>query len=259
MKRQHFAERRMSKGSRSSDDEFFSLDPSTTSDNPTFEFPSNFFSRVRPFLSNEMKRRRFAGQEVQRDRHETNTFSFKNFLKNGKTNYHSTGARPKVYYTTASSPSSLDGKNTTVYSSRNPTELPDFVQDHLVIEQCYLNHEPSNQQVLLDVDNLPDFALNSVEQRQSRLRSETNRRDDSNVLCDLFDFAGILDKGLQQRDTSTSNAMHSNHLDLPDPSFEISNMPTHHTEQSAHPSGIEGASTTFCVSVLIVILKNRME
>jgi len=146
------------------------------------------------------------------------------FLKNGTqhTSYHNTGARPKVYtnliYPKSSPSSDLDKDNIggSVYSSRNPTELPDFVQDHLVIEQCYLNHE-INQPVLPDVDNLPDFALNSMEQRQSRLRNET-KKNDSDVLCDdlrSFDLTDTLHKGLSHRDHSASNAMHSNHLDLP--------------------------------------------
>lgn len=155
-------------------------------------------------------------------RRDSNPFSFKVFLKNGtqQTNYHNTGARPKVYtnYPKSSPSSGLDKDNigSGVYSGRNPTELPDFVQDHLVIEQCYLNHE-NNQPVLPDVDNLPDFALNSMEQRQSRLRSET-KKNDSDVLCDdlrSFDLTDTLHKGLSHRDHSASNAMHSNHLDLP--------------------------------------------
>ncbi|XP_014474520.1 PREDICTED: uncharacterized protein LOC106744349 [Dinoponera quadriceps] len=169
------------------------------------------------------------GQE-NRERRESNPFSFKVFLKNGTANYHNTGARPKVYYTPASSPGSHEAKETGVYSSRNPTELPDFVQDHLVIEQCYLNHaEPATQQVLLDMDNLPDFALNSME--QSRLRNE--KRDDSNVLCDLpFDLTGMLDKSLP-RDHSAS--MHSNHLDLP--TFERCPIgtPVHRPEPTDFP------------------------
>lgn len=136
-----------------------------------------------------------------------------------------------MYYTPASSPGNREAKETGVYSSRNPTELPDFVQDHLVIEQCYLNHaEPTAQQVLLDVDNLPDFALNSVEQRQPRLRSnESSKRDDSGVLCDLpFDLTGMLDKGLPHRD----HTMHPNHLDLP--TFERCPMgtPVHHRPET---------------------------
>lgn len=153
-------------------------------------------------------------------RRDNNPFSFKAFLKNGtqqQTNYHNTGARPKIYTSPTSSPGNVIDKDNTggnVYSSRNPTELPDFVQDHLVIEQCYLNHE-TNQPVLPDVDNLPDFALNSVEQRQSRLRNET-KKNDSDVLCDdlrLFDLTGMLNKGLpSHRNHTASNA---NHLDLP--------------------------------------------
>lgn len=38
-----------------------------------------------------------------------------------------------------------------------PSVLPDFVQDHLVIEQCYLNLDGVNKP---DLDNLPDFTLN---------------------------------------------------------------------------------------------------
>ncbi|EGI67725.1 Serologically defined colon cancer antigen 3-like protein [Acromyrmex echinatior] len=139
-----------------------------------------------------------------------------------QTNYHNTGARPKVYSSSTSSPGNVldkDNVGSGVYSGRNPTELPDFVQDHLVIEQCYLNHENS-QPILPDVDNLPDFALNSMEQRQSRLRNET-KKNDSDILCDdlrSFDLTDTLHKGLPHRDHSASNTknqMHSNHLDLP--------------------------------------------
>lgn len=151
-------------------------------------------------------------------RRDSNPFSFKAFLKNGtqQSNYHSTGARPKVYTSPTSSPGSILSKDNTVgnvYSSRNPTELPDFVQDHLVIEQCYLSHEPA-QPVLPDVDNLPDFALNSVEQRQSRLRSES-KKNDADVLCDdlrSFDLTDMLNKDLTHREHSGVN---KNHLDLP--------------------------------------------
>ncbi|XP_011166235.1 uncharacterized protein LOC105200392 [Solenopsis invicta] len=160
------------------------------------------------------------GQDLS-SRRDNNPFSFKAFLKNGiqQTNYHNTGARPKIYSSSTSSPSSIldkDNAGSGVYSGRNPTELPDFVQDHLVIEQCYLNHE-NNQPVLPDVDNLPDFALNSMEPRQSRLRSET-KKNDSDVLCDdlrSFDLTDTLHKGSPHRDHSVQNAMHSNHLDLP--------------------------------------------
>lgn len=161
----------------------------------------------------------FAGQDTS-SRRDSNPFSFKAFLKNGtqQTNYHNTGARPKVYSSPTSSPGSVFDKDNAggVYSSRNPTELPDFVQDHLVIEQCYLNHEAA-QPVLPDVDNLPDFALNSVEQRQSRLRNETKKNESEIFGEDLrsFDLTDTLHKGSTHRDHSASNAMHSNHLDLP--------------------------------------------
>lgn len=104
-------------------------------------------------------------------------------------------------------------KDTAVYS-RNPTELPDFVQDHLVIEQYYLNHE-QKQQALSDVDNLPDFTLNSAEQRQNRLRNET-KKGESNASCDLsFDLTESIDKGLPQRNQSIPNTSCSAHLNLP--------------------------------------------
>ncbi|XP_018363213.1 PREDICTED: uncharacterized protein LOC108761283 isoform X2 [Trachymyrmex cornetzi] len=163
------------------------------------------------------------GQDAS-SRRDNNPFSFKAFLKNGmqQTNYQNTGARPKVYSSSTSSPGNVldkDNVGSGVYSGRNPTELPDFVQDHLVIEQCYLNHENS-QPILPDVDNLPDFALNSMEQRQCRLRNET-KKNDSDILCDdlrSFDLTDTLHKGLPHRDHTASNTkhqMHSNHLDLP--------------------------------------------
>ncbi|XP_076238097.1 lethal (3) 04053 isoform X2 [Calliopsis andreniformis] len=132
-------------------------------------------------------------------RQEKNPFSFKHFLKKGaQPNYSKVGARPKVYFSPAPSPNNLE-KDSTVYS-RNPTELPDFVQDHLVVEQCYLNHE-SKQQPIPDVDNLPDFALNSVEQEQARLRSEFKKGE-----CFLY--------RLPRRSPSVPSTSCSPHLNL---------------------------------------------
>lgn len=148
------------------------------------------------------------GQDATR--REENPFSFKHFLKNGsQTTYHNAGARPKLYSSPTPSPSSLE-KDSTIYTC-NPTELPDFVQDHLVIEQCYLNHEPK-QQPTPDIDNLPDFALNSVEQRQTRLRNESKK---SNSALNDFsvDPTGNLDTGLAQRNQSAPNTT-SGHLNL---------------------------------------------
>lgn len=135
-----------------------------------------------------------------------------------QTNYHNTGARPKVYSSSTSSPGNVldkDNVGSSVYSGRNPTELPDFVQDHLIIEQCYLNCENS-QPILPDVDNLPDFALNSMEQRQSRLRNETKKNNSDDILCEdlrSFDLTDTLHKGLPNRDHFASSKRH--HLDLP--------------------------------------------
>ncbi|XP_018317943.1 uncharacterized protein l(3)04053 [Mycetomoellerius zeteki] len=159
------------------------------------------------------------GQDAS-SRRDNNPFSFKAFLKNGmqQTNYHNTGARPKVYSSSTSSPGNVldkDNVGSSVYSGRNPTELPDFVQDHLIIEQCYLNCENS-QPILPDVDNLPDFALNSMEQRQSRLRNETKKNNSDDILCEdlrSFDLTDTLHKGLPNRDHFASSKRH--HLDLP--------------------------------------------
>ncbi|XP_076683306.1 lethal (3) 04053 isoform X2 [Andrena cerasifolii] len=149
-----------------------------------------------------------AGQDTSR--REENPFSFKHFLKNGsQTTYYNAGARPKLYSSPTPSPSSLE-KESTIYTC-NPTELPDFVQDHLVIEQCYLNHEPK-QQPTPDIDNLPDFALNSVEQRQTRLRNESKKNN--SALNDFsVDQTGSLDTGLPQRNQSALNTS-SGHLNL---------------------------------------------
>ncbi|KAK2588241.1 hypothetical protein KPH14_004271 [Odynerus spinipes] len=151
------------------------------------------------------------GQDVSR--REENPFSFKHFLRSeSQTNCYKTGARPKIYSSSATSPNNLE-KDTGVYS-RNPTELPDFVQDHLVIEQCYLNHV-SEQQSIPDVDNLPDFALNSVEQRQSRHRNDS-KRSPSQLLSDIpFDLTGSLDKDVPHNDHPAPNAACSNNLNLP--------------------------------------------
>ncbi|XP_006607931.1 uncharacterized protein LOC102681886 [Apis dorsata] len=161
------------------------------------------------FARNRIGTESQTGQNTSRI--EENPFSFKHFLKNGsQVNYQNAGARPKVY--TSPTPYNLE-KGSTVYS-RNPTELPDFVQDHLVVEQYYLNHEPK-QQTISDVDNLPDFALNSVEQRQTRLRSES-KKNESSTSCDLsFDLTGNLDKAILQRNRSVPNTSCSSHLNLP--------------------------------------------
>ncbi|XP_046396394.1 endosome-associated-trafficking regulator 1 [Ischnura elegans] len=113
------------------------------------------------------------GQENNPSRSE-NPFSFKVFLKRdvSRNTYSSTGARPKVYShpvsdskcRTENGGSCDDHSGTPRPSSSRmvgtpelTSALPDFVQDHLVMEQCYLAEPPT--QGLPDLDNLPDFAL----------------------------------------------------------------------------------------------------
>lgn len=134
-------------------------------------------------------------------RREENPFSFKHFLR-GDTTYQSQGARPKVYcagrqiasvsdleLNSTTSSSSLENKSTRIVSDLG-SGLPDFVQDHLVIEQSYLaqattstspNTSPTHlnsSNILPDVrdqhhpiipglggGNLPDFTRDSSRPR----------------------------------------------------------------------------------------------
>ncbi|XP_071451863.1 endosome-associated-trafficking regulator 1 [Hetaerina americana] len=117
------------------------------------------------------------GQENSSSRSE-NPFSFKVFLKRdvSRNTYSSTGARPKVYSHPVSDSKcrtenggSCDNHLGTQRASSSrmvgtpelTSALPDFVQDHLVMEQCYLAEPPT--QGLPDLDNLPDFALGGSE------------------------------------------------------------------------------------------------
>lgn len=91
---------------------------------------------------------------------EENPFSFKHFLNRDNSNYQHQGARPKIY--TPQPPVDLNlGNVTENHQPRITTEfssaLPDFVQDHLVIEQCYLGNDASPKDIAVDLDNLPDF------------------------------------------------------------------------------------------------------
>uniref|UniRef100_A0A0C9QZ13 Endosome-associated-trafficking regulator 1 n=1 Tax=Fopius arisanus TaxID=64838 RepID=A0A0C9QZ13_9HYME len=149
-------------------------------------------------------------QDLPRRSSEENPFSFKHFLKNDpQTNYQYTGARPKVYSSGRKTNDTSALENESVYT-RNPTELPDFVQDHLVIEQCYLNHESAPfAQVLPNVDHLPDFAINSVEQRSMCHRAEG--KSDGRDLP--FDLTGSIDRRKRRRDRPVPN---SSPLDNPE-------------------------------------------
>ena len=90
----------------------------------------------------------------------------KQFLKNDSHSKQFAGARPKVYEPQSPRIPVQNDSNETKYP-RNPTELPDFVQDHLVIEQCYLSDNTCSNTANVAVDNLPDFTLNSVGKRHS--------------------------------------------------------------------------------------------
>ncbi|RZF36777.1 hypothetical protein LSTR_LSTR005090 [Laodelphax striatellus] len=105
-------------------------------------------------------------------RREDNPFSFKHFLNRDVSSSSSSqstgGARPKVFSQPLvqgqGSSSSISTSPAPVPAPRlNPeltSGLPDFVQDHLVIEQCYLQNAAHNSscQLAVDLDNLPDFA-----------------------------------------------------------------------------------------------------
>ncbi|XP_003700003.2 lethal (3) 04053 isoform X2 [Megachile rotundata] len=171
------------------------------------------------FIRNRTDTESQTGQDTSRN--DEDPFSLRHFLR---TNYHNAGARPKIYSPANPNPFNLE-KDSAVYP-RNPTELPDFVQDHLGIEQYYLNQE-QKQQPISDVDNLPDFALNSVEQRQGRLRNES-KKSESNALCDPS-----VGRGLPRRIKSKPN-INSAHLNLP--GFARSSVDsTKHPESSGFP------------------------
>lgn len=112
---------------------------------------------------------------------EDNPFSFKHFLRSDSNSYHSQGARPKVYCDgrPVSSISDLDLHNPADKQNRMVPEfssaLPDFVQDHLVVEQCYLNKENLNRKYG-DLNNLPDFTTPS---RLNTSRSSDRRTNQS--------------------------------------------------------------------------------
>ncbi|KAG5867688.1 hypothetical protein JTB14_016480 [Gonioctena quinquepunctata] len=108
---------------------------------------------------------------------EDNPFSFKHFLRSDSGgSYQNKGARPKVYHENRSVSSDFVNHIPETKQPRIVPEfssaLPDFVQDHLVIEQCYLGNH-SNNNYNLDVDNLPDFTPN----RESRNSYEDTVRE----------------------------------------------------------------------------------
>lgn len=114
-------------------------------------------------------------------------------MRSDVNNYQSKGARPKVYCEgrTVSSVSDLEFSHTqevkqTRMAPEYSSALPDFVQDHLVVEQCYLGNAPSNN-FNLDI-NLPDFtpSRDSGNNRKSIDSSHINRRSDNPVSIDTI-------------------------------------------------------------------------
>ncbi|KAL7306564.1 hypothetical protein TKK_0001254 [Trichogramma kaykai] len=155
--------------------------------------------------NNGAKPRRKAKTAAKR---EEGLFSLKQFLKNeSQTNHQYAGARPKVYEPQSWTPEPVSCHETGKYT-RNPTELPDFVQDHLVIEQCYLGNQNSPGVASVEVDNLPDFALNSVGKRPNRYHNDQWKRSLDDSAERLFD----LTENLNQNQVIVP---HANSLDLP--------------------------------------------
>lgn len=171
---------------------------------------------------------------------EENPFSFKHFLKcDAGNSYISTGARPKVYSNLAnedfghlmpeSSDLGLHSRIAVPHHIGNPemtSVLPDFVQDHLVVEQCYLNHtEGSNTPpVSVDLENLPDFTINSTTPaceatdgdyiRNNSQWSESKRVHSDVLPSDIpFDLTGTTRTQNLQR--NFRNGLESVPLDLP--------------------------------------------
>ncbi|KAF2904700.1 hypothetical protein ILUMI_01482 [Ignelater luminosus] len=127
-----------------------------------------------------------AGSHInETPKREDNPFSFKHFLRSDtSTNYQNQGARPKVYCDgrPISSISDLDlhqssGVKQTRIVPEFSSALPDFVQDHLVVEQCYLDKEnATHNEFKLDMmNNLPDFAPTRNTINYSRLNGESSR------------------------------------------------------------------------------------
>ncbi|XP_067000777.2 uncharacterized protein l(3)04053 [Anabrus simplex] len=176
---------------------------------------------------------------------EENPFSFKHFLKRDSgNNYHSTGARPKVYTNlspenfdnlgadTSDSESSLYTRNTTPRHVATPeitSVLPDFVQDHLVVEQCYLAHSDTSNspQLAVDLENLPDFAINNLsathESPSSRQWNEPKKPCTDNKPKDIpFDLTGTTSDQLFSRRVRKNSGPVP--LDLPSPDRGLSDV-----------------------------------
>ena len=99
-------------------------------------------------------------------RREENPFSLKHFLRSDLSSYQSQGARPKVYCdgrqigsTSELNSHIMEGNKQARLASEFSSALPDFVQDHLIVEQCYKDSQ--HEKNLANLENLPDFAQSS--------------------------------------------------------------------------------------------------
>lgn len=127
---------------------------------------------------------------------EDNPFSFKHFIRSDINCYQNKGARPKVFcegrpvssISDLDFPSHQEIKQTRVVSEYS-SALPDFVQDHLVVEQCYLGNS-SNSNFNLDV-NLPDFTPSRESINVNRLNIDSSHNVNRN--CDNSDLPIPLD------------------------------------------------------------------
>jgi hypothetical protein len=193
---------------------------------------------------------------------EENPFSFKHFLKCDTGNSCvSTGARPKVYSNLTNegfgclapqlsdTDPGLHSRSAVCHHVGTPemtSVLPDFVQDHLVVEQCYLNHTDSSNtpQISEDLENLPDFTVNSTtpacettDSGNTGINSQwsESKRVHSDLLPSdiLFDLTGTT--RTQNLERNIRNGLESVPLDLP----SSNRGPAEDTEMSAiHGSGL---------------------
>ncbi|XP_012268711.2 uncharacterized protein LOC105693398 isoform X2 [Athalia rosae] len=177
-----------------------------------------------PLKSDKEKPGASSSAEPKLPRKKENPFSFKYFLKNDShINHQHTGARPKIYPLPTANAEVIHSPNEASVYPRNPVELPDFVQDHLVIEQCYLNHN-AGPQPIVEMENLPDFALNSMEQRNKQWSDP--KKSHAETLSDLsLDLTGSLERSERsdrdervertQHESSSLNASRRRALNLP--------------------------------------------
>ncbi|KAG6439533.1 hypothetical protein O3G_MSEX000852, partial [Manduca sexta] len=86
--------------------------------------------------------------------------------------------------------------------------LPDFVQDHILVEQAYLN---SNGPISVDLDNLPDFTFNTSFNAGSS--SSLGRRNNSYASNKGYDYEAYM--GAASTSSESGQASRSIPLDLP--------------------------------------------